>query len=193
MKALPPPFKALYRLVLRASSASVLHKKTARRNLIKLWRPTFDSAVHVIRDLESSKLTPVERFRCEELLGTWQKRMDDTLSFLLSSTQSRGVPHGVIRNLNILSNKHRSWVRTSYYGGVKRWSPHHPPSSREYDPMSLLPKDARAMKIRAKKRETKQVDELCWNALGEVVRMAEARHHLSLGRIRLKPWTIERY
>ena len=35
-----------------------------------------------------------------------------------------------------------------------------------------------------------KVDEQCWDALGEAVRMAEARHNLSFGRIRLKRWSI---
>lgn len=116
--------------------------------------------------------------------------VDHTLSFLLSSAQSHGIPHKVIRNLTFLNNDHRWWVRKGYYNGMKRWNPQRPPSSLEYDPRSLLPKDMRTMNRRFRKREAMKVDEQCWDALGEAVRMAEARHNLSFGRIRLKRWSI---
>lgn len=74
MHSLPSTFKALYRLVLRASSASVLHQPTAKRNLFKLWRPTFDEAAQVIRNLQSHELNLVERREHEELLASLQRR-----------------------------------------------------------------------------------------------------------------------
>lgn len=117
--------------------------------------------------------------------------VDNSLSFLLSSAQSYGLSHQVIKNLSILVHTHRWWVWGSYYKGVKRWKPQLPLSSSEYDPASLLPKDLRRMNRRSKMRDAKKIDERCWDALGEVVRMAEARHNLSLGRNRLKRWTIE--
>lgn len=192
MQPLPPSFKALYRLILRATSASVLHKTSARKNVVKLWRPTFDNAAQFIRVLESRQSSSAVCQRHKALLDIWQRRMDNTLTFLLSSAQSRSLPHKVIRNANILSGTHRIWVRENYYRGIKQWNPQRPPTACEYDPRSLLPKDRRTMNLRAKTREGKKVNELCWNALGEVVRMAEARHDLSLGRHRVKAWVFER-
>ncbi|KAG1716220.1 hypothetical protein ID866_960 [Astraeus odoratus] len=191
MGLLPSTFRALYRLVLRATSASVLHNIKARKNLFRLWRPIFDRAGQVTRDLETKTLAPTVRLYHEELLNTWQKRMDHTLTFLLSSAQSRGLSHRVVRNVNILSEAHRLWIRANYYRGAKRWNPHLPPSSPTYDPKSLLPADMRAVRKRDRRREAKVLDERCWDALGEVIRMAEARHNLSLGRHRMRPWKIE--
>ncbi|KAI6112007.1 hypothetical protein EDD16DRAFT_1605628 [Pisolithus croceorrhizus] len=192
MEPLPPSFKALYRLALRATSVSVLHKTSARKNIIKLWRPTFDKVAQFIRVLESRQPSSAVCQRRKGLLDTWQGRMDNTLTFLLSSAQSRSLPHKVVKNISILSGRHRFWVRESYYKGIKQWNPQRPPTAPEYDPKSLLPKDRRATNLRAKTREGKKVNEQCWNALGEVVRMAEARHDLSLGRHRVKAWVPER-
>ncbi|KAG8966543.1 hypothetical protein FRB90_010949, partial [Tulasnella sp. 427] len=41
---LPPHFKSLYRSILRASSAAVLHHSTARTTLRKLYVPLFREA-----------------------------------------------------------------------------------------------------------------------------------------------------
>lgn len=96
MRPLPPSFKALYRLVLRASYASVLRKAAARRSLCKLWRPVFDGAVHVIRDLQSSKLSSIERLRREKLLDTWQKRSMSLILLNLQTLISRSGSHPLV-------------------------------------------------------------------------------------------------
>lgn len=51
---LPASFTSLYRLFLRTASASVLHHKTARLNLITRWRPIFNAAAKVTKELEYS-------------------------------------------------------------------------------------------------------------------------------------------
>ena len=49
---LPANFKSLYRLFLRTASASVLHHPRASRNLRRRWRPTFDDAARVTREVQ---------------------------------------------------------------------------------------------------------------------------------------------
>ncbi|KIJ07362.1 hypothetical protein PAXINDRAFT_90534 [Paxillus involutus ATCC 200175] len=194
MSRLPPAFTSLYRLVLRSTSASVLHHTIARKNLCKLWRPAFDAAAQVVRELQSHQLSQMERTRRERLLSILQLRVDATLTLLLNSANSRGIPHQVVRNLNLLRKRHVDWVQGGYYSQLSKnaWKPQLSPTAPEYSPRSLIPESHRAAVIQARRRENKQVDERCWNALGEVVRMAEGRHNMSLGRVRLKPWAMEK-
>jgi hypothetical protein len=49
---LPESFTSLYRLFLRAASASVLHHPPAVRNVRSLWRPAFEDGVRAIRYIE---------------------------------------------------------------------------------------------------------------------------------------------
>ena len=51
---LPASFTSLYRLFLRTASASVLHHKSARLNIITRWRPVFDAGAKVTKELEYS-------------------------------------------------------------------------------------------------------------------------------------------
>ena len=72
---LPATFTSLYRLFLRASSASVLHHTVATRNLRRLWRPTFDGAATVAKRLHVSQ-DVTERSRLRDWLNTWEKRSE---------------------------------------------------------------------------------------------------------------------
>ncbi|KIJ66064.1 hypothetical protein HYDPIDRAFT_87182 [Hydnomerulius pinastri MD-312] len=191
MAQLPSSFKSLYRLVLRTTSASVLHHTTPRRSIRKLWRPVFDGAVQAIRNLQDHQLPQSERLRCEQSLDIFQRRMDNTLTLLSNSASSRGLSHQVVRNLNLLRNAHVRWVRSSYYSQRWAWQPQLPPTAPEYSSKSLIPKSNREATLQAQRRQSRQTDERCWNALGEAVKMAESRHGLLLGRIRLKRWTVE--
>lgn len=74
MSGLPSSFTSLYRLFLRASSASVLHQNTARKQLRRLLRPVFDAAACVVRDLQNNRLSHLERIRHERFLNTFQQR-----------------------------------------------------------------------------------------------------------------------
>lgn len=74
MHRLPPSFISLYRLFLRASSASVLHQNEARKQLRRLFRPVFDAAAQVVKDLHSNQLSPSKRIRSECFLDTFQQR-----------------------------------------------------------------------------------------------------------------------
>lgn len=71
---LPPSLASLYRLFLRAASASVLDQRTARKELRKLWRPNFETAARIIRDIERADLAVAEKARRKEWLRVWEQR-----------------------------------------------------------------------------------------------------------------------
>ncbi|KAI9568911.1 hypothetical protein HD554DRAFT_687120 [Boletus coccyginus] len=186
MNKLPSSFTSLYRLFLRAGSASVLHQKAARKQLRWLFRPIFDVAARVVGDLQSNQLSRSERVRRELFLDIFQQRMDGTLSLLLNSAQYRGVPHRAIYNLNRLRNAHAVWTHRKYYSGAKNaWNPKVAVAHNLKPHAPQRPRDTDRM-------EKDRMHERCWDAFGEVVRMAEGRHNLSLGRLHLKPWTLEK-
>jgi hypothetical protein len=69
---LPTSFTGMYRLFLRASSASVLHHAQARRHLRKMWRLEFDNAATVLHSLKGGTPSALERRRLHEWLGLWE-------------------------------------------------------------------------------------------------------------------------
>lgn len=85
MDRLPASFTSLYRLFLRASSASVLHQNAARKQLRSLYRPLFDAAAQVVKDLQSNHFSHLERMRRERFLNTFQQRSALTVYSLLTS------------------------------------------------------------------------------------------------------------
>ncbi|KAL5512493.1 hypothetical protein ACEPAG_3146 [Sanghuangporus baumii] len=221
--ALPAQFTALYRLFLRATSATVLHHRTSMRTLRMLYRPTFEAAagaVTVLEILESAEKVEGEEKVVEETneeegseegssegsdketeegskeienlkgwLKAFDERINNTLSFLLTSSQSRGLPNEVVKRLVFLSQSNYHWTaeRLLVSGRTREWEPQLDPKSPEY---STLPPSLYAnniVKSTEKKAKQADFDAKCWGALGEVVQMAEARDALSLGRIRFKP------
>ena len=76
MGRLPASFTSLYRLFLRTASASVLHHRTARLNLITRWRPIFDAAAKVTNELEHSPQDSTSTWRQERIdwLKIWNER-----------------------------------------------------------------------------------------------------------------------
>lgn len=73
---LPASFTSLYRLFLRTASAAVLHHGTARMNLITRWRPIFDTAAKVTKELEYSPQGSSSMWRQERIdwLTVWNER-----------------------------------------------------------------------------------------------------------------------
>ncbi|KAG7088474.1 hypothetical protein E1B28_012463 [Marasmius oreades] len=186
MSSLPPTFTSLYRLFLRTASASVLHHKLATRNLRQLWRPAFADAVHTLRKLEKAGIegNVPECRELQEWLGGWEKRMDSTLSLLYNSAASRGLPHQLTRNLSfIVLSEHQRLRRQASQLPV--WNPRLPYDSREYQVRKSTAKE------NAKQR-WKEFSDDAWKSLGEVVRMAEGRDNISLGRIMIKGRIIRR-
>lgn len=112
--------------------------------------------------------------------------VDGTLSLLLNSAQYRGVPHRAIYNLNRLRKAHAVWIHGKHYSGSKNaWNPKAAVADNSKPRAPQRPRDIDRM-------ERNRVHEHCWDALGEIVRMAEGRHNLSLSRLNLKPWTSEK-
>ncbi|KAH9175046.1 hypothetical protein EDB89DRAFT_434570 [Lactarius sanguifluus] len=167
---LPPSCTSLYRLLLRTSSAAVLHHKAASRNVRTLWKPTFYEAGTVILRLQVPTLVTAEKAQLERWLRLWESSVDRTLSLLSTSAQSRGLAHKLTRNLAFLNFGFRRYQENIRNSSIRPWEPHR---------QAYKPRDARSSQtIKAEK-----FDRQCWGALEETVRMAEGKSRLSLGRI----------
>lgn len=108
--------------------------------------------------------------------------MDNTLTMLYSSSQSRGLPHELTRNISSLVDNNIKWSQRHYYSALKTWKPQLPPDSEEYIPKPVIPTTQKGRNKAEKERRQKEFDRNAWGALGEVVRMAEGRDGLCLGR-----------
>jgi hypothetical protein len=117
--------------------------------------------------------------------------VDHTLSILANAAVSRGLAHKITRNLRWLRRSHVLWVEKSYYSHKPFWKPQLPPKSTQYQPYSLPAPDSKHDYALRKNRKIRLFDEQCSNALGEVIEMAEGRHGIILGRLRLKRWQQE--
>ncbi|KAF9646197.1 hypothetical protein BDM02DRAFT_3100298 [Thelephora ganbajun] len=181
IRQLPPGLRSLYRLVLRTSSASVLHVRPATPRLRAMWRPTFDVAVRMTREVQHSPLTDDEAraaAQAREWLNRWEKQMDNTLSLLYNSAISRGLAHKLTRNLHALSHRRKDWLHSAYERPGAPWKP------------TGEPVHARPKKHQADRHES---GGLAWNMVGEVVRMAEGRDQLMLGRVPPRQHRTYRY
>ncbi|KAL0069731.1 hypothetical protein AAF712_003000 [Marasmius tenuissimus] len=116
----------------------------------------------------------------EDWLGQWEKRMDNTLSVLYNSAKTRGLSHQLTRNLSFMVLGEHQRLRHQERN-LPLWNAQLRPDAREYQLKSskLVGKDE-------KRQRRKDFEETAWRALGEVVRMAEERDKLSLGRIMAK-------
>ncbi|KAJ6593212.1 hypothetical protein B0H19DRAFT_14565 [Mycena capillaripes] len=173
---LPPSFTSLYRLFLRTTAASVLHQNKSTKSLRKLWRPAFEDAARVTLQLQSSSLSTAHRNDLEIWLQTWHLRIDNTLALLYTSCKTRGLAHRLTRNLALLTRGEQSRINSIR---LPQWKPSLPSEAAEYQRSFQDPNLAIN-----RKREAEAA--LAWNALEEVVRMAEGRNELSLGKIALK-------
>ncbi|KAJ7775141.1 hypothetical protein B0H16DRAFT_1303728 [Mycena metata] len=175
MARLSSHFTSLYRLFLRTASTSVLHQPKAATTLRKLWRPAFEDAAKVTIELQSN-VSPVRRYDLELWLQTWHRRIDNTLALLYTSSKSRGLAHQLTRNLAHLTRGEQERIDAQ-----KRpeWKPKLPVGSIEYKPFFV---DPHRNKVQEEQAEASHA----WDALQEVVRMAEGKHELSLGKVRVR-------
>ncbi|KAF9816801.1 hypothetical protein IEO21_03881 [Rhodonia placenta] len=181
---LPPTFTGLYRLFLRTAAASVLHKRAACSRIRRLWRPTFEVAAQVIRRHLSVSTTDPERRRLEWWYRVWERRIDNTLSLLAVSAQSRGLAHRLTSNLNLLQREHEfQATRLGAYEHAHYWNPKLPVMSEYYQPKPMA-SGPRANRKEDKKDRWRKLDMKAWGALGEAITMAEGRDGISLGRIK---------
>ncbi|VDC02835.1 unnamed protein product [Peniophora sp. CBMAI 1063] len=172
---LPPSLTSLYRLFLRAASASVLDQHTARKQLRRLWRPNFESAARIIRDLDRADTVPTERARLEEALRVWEQRADNTLALLMNSSGSRGLPHKLTRNLASL-NYHIRDTHTPKAGPQWKSSPDY------YVDLEAAFKNRLKQERGQSKGASPEYNRQAWGALEEVVRMAEGSAGVLLGQ-----------
>ncbi|CCM02966.1 uncharacterized protein FIBRA_05081 [Fibroporia radiculosa] len=185
---LPKAFTSLYRLFLRTLAASVLNKRSAAQRLRELWRPTFSGAAQVLHRLEDRGLDAHERKHLRHWYSAWEQRTDNTLSLLLVSAQSRGLPHRLTRNLNFLQKEHPRFRDIKAGSILERqwWNPQLPQDSERYKPR-IIKLGSRADRREDRKDKWRKLDEDSWGALGEAVLMAEGRSAISLGRILRSP------
>lgn len=115
--------------------------------------------------------------------------MDGTLTILSISARTRGLPHRITRNLSHLASTY------DLYGSYNpdeplpvSWRPDLPPDSPQYAPRSIDPSSHhRPIKKRVHDIDLRiKLNKEVWSAFGEVIKMAEARDGLSLGRIKPK-------
>lgn len=102
-------------------------------------------------------------------------QVDNTLSLLCASASSRGLPHDVTRNLASLQRRHNHWATDKYNRPSQAWNPSLP-----------LTEYREPKKLKKRAGDNSKLDEQAWNALGDVVRMAEGRDGLTLGRVNWK-------
>ncbi|KAF9784078.1 hypothetical protein BJ322DRAFT_1007783, partial [Thelephora terrestris] len=164
----PPGLRSFYRLVLGASSASVLHAGPATPRLRVTWRPLFEMAAQMAQKVQHP--SPTEdgaraAAQAQEWLNKLETRMDNTLSLLYSSAVSRGLPRKLTRNLHTLSKCRNDWLNLMY------------------DRPTGEPVRVNSKKVQKSKVES---GESAWNMAGEVVRTAEGRGQLMLGRAPLR-------
>jgi hypothetical protein len=198
---LPPSFTSFYRLFLRATSAAVLNHPKSTRALRRVWRPTFHGAAEVIHRLQSCSQRSPEHKNLESWLKLWNTRsmcfcklfikpgltlvssVDSTLNLLYSSSQTRGLSHELTTNIARFQSNHLTWAHYHFYSVTSTWKPNMKPTNPAYLPMDTTKVKE---KDRAKdKRRQRHVafERNAWGALGEVVRMAEGRDGVSLGRM----------
>ncbi|KAF8886010.1 hypothetical protein BD779DRAFT_1471387 [Infundibulicybe gibba] len=85
-------------------------------NLRVLWRSTFDAGAGAVRTCQEDVPARLQR---EEWLKIWNKRVDNTLALLYTSSRSRGLPHRLTRNLAylVLGND-KDYTNKSYRSGI---------------------------------------------------------------------------
>ncbi|KAH9856741.1 hypothetical protein C2E23DRAFT_721745 [Lenzites betulinus] len=171
---LPPTFRSLYRLFLRATSASVLSHREATSRLRQIWRPVFDHAACAIYKIENNSLSADQRVVVMEWYRHWENRMDNTALLLYSSATSRGLPHRITHNLQQMALVNTA-VRDPLLPNKRPWRGNLPPSSSEYRRKPKKPPTPTQTGSHALFRATPRL-------LGEIVGMAESWGGLSLGR-----------
>lgn len=224
--------KSVYRLVLRGASAAVLHHRTARDTLRKLYRPTFDEAFRQLErhSDEESQGKATEAKDIELWMSSWNekseylqvidcvsrvlitlfflmnRKVDNTLSFLLASATTRGVEHRVTRNLTRLAHFRSRRLRQAASVRQSPWNPRLPAQvySKVSSGLSLTKADKamagshlvglvqRAEQAARKEGGTlddgalkqAQFEDGIWNVIGETARMAEEQSGIGLGRAR---------
>ena len=103
--------------------------------------------------------------------------VDNTLAMLYNSSQSRGLSHQLTRNLGYLVYAERQRVKAFR---LPVWDPQ--------KPGELVKLASRKL---AAKQKHEQLVAKAWGPLSQVVKLAEAKDGLTLGRVAVKGWKAE--
>ncbi|KAI0333333.1 hypothetical protein GY45DRAFT_1272526 [Cubamyces sp. BRFM 1775] len=171
---LPPSFRSLYRLFLRATSASVLAHPKATNRLRRLWRPIFDEAARVIRQIDDDRLPASQRNSLVRWYMRWERRVDNTLSLLYRSAVSGGLPHRVTQNLSHMIDANAT-LRSPIQPSKRPWRGQLPPDAPEYRIRPVKPLPPAQVEAGLHFHRARRL-------LGELVGMAEGWSGISLGR-----------
>jgi len=98
--------------------------------------------------------------------------VDDTLSFLSVSAQSRGLPHQVTHNLAMIGHLHGFWMKRQMQRYTKKW-----------DPSKATVKAVIPPPRNAKQKQQQRLNDQSLGCLEEVVRMAEGTSGITMGRL----------
>jgi hypothetical protein len=198
---LPAEFSFLYRLFLRASSATTLHNATSKRCLRRLYRPSFEAAATIIHRLQCLNETSGEAETLRRKLAIFDERgeysskcflmcvievvsysANNALAFMLSSSRSRGLPHDVMKQLTHLELTNYYWV-TQHASHPKRiWDPQLPHNSEEYTLYPPTRYSRTAVKSFRKREEDFEFRNKMWGPLGEAIQMSQGRDNLICGK-----------
>ncbi|KAH7106597.1 hypothetical protein BKA62DRAFT_687595 [Auriculariales sp. MPI-PUGE-AT-0066] len=181
----PTGVRSVYRLFLRALSASVLHKSSATRLLRRLYRPVFREAGVAANQLQSRSLPQPDQARLRGQLKRWNARVEVTLQMLVSSAQSRGLPDLLTRNLSVLMFDFVRKDDAQLLRPVSHWNG----QWTESQISSVNSSNTALLKQRARNRE---VQELGGNLVNQTLEMAEITSGLIMGRIVSNPGTYWR-
>ncbi|EJT99543.1 hypothetical protein DACRYDRAFT_109643 [Dacryopinax primogenitus] len=124
---LPVRFTSLYRLVLRATSASVRHHGAASMQLQALYRPEFIEAAKVVKELERKQEQDKAK---ERWYADWEQRMYNTISLLVLSANplKSNVPSRLTRNTSSLRYSLIGPMGSQRLRSTSRWNPQKPQS-----------------------------------------------------------------
>ncbi|CEL56539.1 hypothetical protein RSOLAG1IB_07888 [Rhizoctonia solani AG-1 IB] len=123
--ALSPAVRSLYRIFLRATSASVLHHSNATRCLRTRYRPVFEHYAGLHQEQATNGAIG-------DVIREWDQRIDNTLGLLYNSAISHGLPHKITRNLSqlvhsrFLEQKHTSHPKYNPDRNVTKLPPRSP-------------------------------------------------------------------
>lgn len=136
--------------------------------------------------------------RLWSFIGSFDTRLvDQTLSFLATSSTSRGLPHNITRALSFLNYGFHTWNTEKLYGNSHTWNP----SPEKYKNVDEQLQQIQRAEIIAKRKAERRAQEgnrdkveqagkkwdgEGWGALEEVARMAEGTTGVFMGRVEVR-------
>lgn len=107
--------------------------------------------------------------------------MDNTVALLTNSAQTRGLPLNLIRNLPSMERSAKQ-PPSSRRNSRWKWNPIAAPNDKSYKVIPAFPGTKEA-KTLASVTALRAATEIAYNPVGEVIKLAEGRDNLTLGRL----------